>query len=188
MTAVRRGVVVVAAAAYWGACWAACFDIGLDIAPAPVFHGYYRRERGCQVASDTLTAVQTYTIMQCTHEGCGVHFALNDDYIDARRKDRRTWYCPNGHGRWYPGKTEAQEERERAEEARAAAERLRRQLKRREEDLQAERRSHSATKGQLTKTRKRADHAMCPVEGCKRSFVNVARHIANQHPGYKAHA
>lgn len=138
------------------------------------------------MATGTLSAIQTYTIVQCTHEGCGVHFALNDDYIDARKRDRRTWYCPNGHPRWYPGKTEAQEAREEAERQRQRAERLARDVENKSIILARERRSHSATKGQLTKVKKRTDHAMCPVEGCRRSFANVARHIANQHPGYTA--
>jgi len=38
----------------------------------------------------------------------------------------------------------------------------------------------SATKGQLTKARKRADRGVC--QHCHRSFVDVARHVATKHP------
>lgn len=123
----------------------------------------------------TLEIVHTYSVVQCTHEGCGVHFALDDDFIRARQENRKTFWCPNGHTRWYPGKTKEQEQRERAE-------RLQQQLTRRESDLQQERKSHIATKGQLTKARKRAAHGVCPC--CSRTFANVNRHIANQHPDY----
>ena len=47
----------------------------------------------------------------------------------------------------------------------------------------AEQRAHSATKGQLTRARKRAANGVCPC--CHRSFENVARHVAKQHPDFK---
>lgn len=135
---------------------------------------------------NTLQYIQTYTIFHCDHDGCGIAFGLDDSFVKSRRNDRKTWYCPNGHSRWFPGKTEAQEERDRANQ-------LEKIVRAREEDirieqrrLMAERRAHSATKGKLTKTKNRAAHAMCPVEGCRRSFANVAKHIAGQHPGFKA--
>ena len=131
---------------------------------------------------NTLEVVYTYSIIQCTHEGCGVHFALADDFIAARRADRRTFWCPNGHTRWYPGKTEAQEQKARAD-------RLQRQLEQRDEDirfeqrrLDQERRAHAATKGKLTKTKNRTANGVCPC--CNRHFVNLERHMSNQHPDY----
>lgn len=128
------------------------------------------------MALATLTVLHTYTVVQCTEEGCGVHYGLDDEFIAARRRDRKTFYCPNGHTRWYPGKTAAQE----AEEQRQRAERLQKQLTRRGEDLQRERRSHSATKGQLTKTKKRIGNGVCPY--CNRHFADVERHMGNKHP------
>lgn len=50
------------------------------------------------------------------------------------------------------------------------------------DQLEAERRAHAATKGQLTKTRKRVAGGVCPC--CNRSFVNLGRHMAGQHPDY----
>lgn len=127
--------------------------------------------------SATLHFTQTYTLVTCA--GCHMAFAIDNAFERKRRDDHKTFYCPSGHTNYYPDKSEAELQRERAERLQAA-------LKRREADLQNERRSHSATKGALTKTRKRANHAMCPVDGCHRSFANVARHIANQHPDYTA--
>lgn len=93
-----------------------------------------------------VTVVESYTTIHCGE--CGVPFALNDDFIRERRKDHRTWYCPNGHERWYPEKNET-------EQALAKAERLERQLASRDESLRYERHRHAVTKGQLTKVRNR---------------------------------
>lgn len=135
------------------------------------------------MATGTFTQSLVLTYVTVTCGKCGVAFAFEADYYHQRRKDHNTWYCPNGHPRVYGAENAAERE---AREQRERAERLAVQLTRRGDDLARERRSHSATKGQLTKTRKRADHAMCPVDGCRRSFANGARHVANQHPGYVA--
>jgi hypothetical protein len=131
--------------------------------------------------SDTLQMTQTYFTIDCPRHGCGVVFAISSEYLDRRRKDHRALYCPNGHGMSYSGPTELEKK----------AQRLEKQLARREEELTREmarvvdeRKAHAATKGQLTKTRNRAAKAMCPVDGCRRHFANVARHVANQHPDF----
>lgn len=131
----------------------------------------------------TITNVETYTVFICNHDGCGLQFALPDMFVARRREDQKTWYCPNGHSRWFPGKTEAQKQQERAD-------RLQRTVEAREADLRFEqrrlineRRSHAATKGQLTKTKKRIGNGVCPC--CNRHFTNVERHMASQHPDYE---
>lgn len=113
---------------------------------------------------------------------CYITFAIPKDLRDKLVAEKTSFYCPRGHSQSYTGKTEAQKQRERAE-------RLERTVAAREEDLRLEqrrlsneRKAHAATKGQLTKTRKRAEKGVCPAPGCKRSFVNVARHVAHQHP------
>ncbi|WP_110727427.1 hypothetical protein [Mycolicibacterium porcinum] len=126
-----------------------------------------------------MTAFATHT---CATEGCGVAFAVEDGFDDRRRADHRNFYCPNGHSLSYKGKTELQKAQERAE-------RLQRQVEAREADIRFEqrrlaneRRAHAATKGQLTKTKKRVANGVCPC--CNRHFVNVERHMTNQHPEY----
>lgn len=122
---------------------------------------------------------------------CSVVFAMPTDLkqrcLDSRGTSNvREFFCPNGHGQIYTGKSDADKQRERAE-------RLERTVAARDSDLRFEqrrltneRRSHAATKGQLTKTRKRAEKGVCPEPSCKRSFVNVARHVAHQHPDFHA--
>lgn len=114
---------------------------------------------------------------------CGVVFAMPEDLRrELLDNHARSFYCPNGHGQHYTGKTAAQKQRERAE-------RLEQQLASRAEDLRVQRaetetarRKLAATKGQLTKTRRRAANGVCPC--CNRSFVNVARHVSSQHPEF----
>jgi hypothetical protein len=53
--------------------------------------------------------------------------------------------------------------------------------------LRAEERSHAATKGVVTKQKKKLAKVVggvCPVDGCHRNFKDVRRHIATRHPNY----
>lgn len=44
---------------------------------------------------------------------CGVPFAMSEDFIEERRKDHKTWYCPTGCPRHYPQKTEKEKLQEK---------------------------------------------------------------------------
>jgi hypothetical protein len=99
-------------------------------------------------------------------------FGINDDYEARRRVDARHFYCPNGHNM---GWDETEEDRQRAR-----AERLERQLANAQEGERSYRASLIATKGALTKARKRADKGVC--QHCNRHFANVERHVAHMHP------
>lgn len=107
---------------------------------------------------------------------CGIQFGMPEQLQTVRLVDGQSFYCPLGHSQFYvPGKTRLELATKRAQE-------LERALANRDEDLRAERASHSATKGQLTKTTKRVAGGVCPC--CNRSFVQLARHMAGQHPDY----
>lgn len=130
----------------------------------------------------TLMQTLTYAVIECSQEGCGVSFALSDEFIKARRHDHATWYCPNGHARHYPA-------RNQVEEAKAEAARLSQQLdwqqaatKRARVQAEAERRSAIAFKGHATRLRNRAAAGCCPA--CNRTFQNLQRHMAGQHPAF----
>lgn len=127
----------------------------------------------------TIQSRRTYTEHQCRK--CGGYFGMDE------KLGERTWGGPNneaGGSFWCPwcgsdfrGVGESDLDRARRDAKRAdqrAKERLRR--------LEAERRSHAATKGVLTKTRKRVGKGVCPC--CNRHFVNVEKHMAGQHPDY----
>lgn len=122
-----------------------------------------------------LEYVETINLTTIECGSCGITFGAPDRWIQARRDDHKTFYCPNGCPRAYQGESKA----ERAERHRQEAERA---LHRRTEQLEAERRSHAATKGQLTKTRKRVAGGVCPC--CNRTFQNLGRHMHTKHPGF----
>lgn len=110
---------------------------------------------------------------------CGTPFGIGREFQKARRADERTFYCPNGHAQHYPKpkRTEADRLREQLDAARSLAQRER-------ERRESAERSARAHKGVATRVKNRAAHGVCPVPSCKRSFANVARHVAGQHPDF----
>jgi hypothetical protein len=83
---------------------------------------------------------------------CGIEFGVSKSWCDARMRDHKTFYCPDGHKQHFPGKTEAERlaealeiERRRGDAARAQVQRTRLQLR--------------AQKGVATRLRKRLTDA-----------------------------
>ncbi len=117
---------------------------------------------------------------------CGIEYGLTEAFANSKRSDHSTFYCPNGHSTGFLAETKE--------------EKLAKQLKRTQDALaderqwgaeqsalrKAEERRHSATKGLLTKAKKRAANGVCLA--CHRHFVNVERHMASRHPGFAAEA
>lgn len=113
--------------------------------------------------------------------GCGIVFAVPDWKLKELRRTRATFWCPNGHAR---GFTESEEDRLRLQLARAQRERdaaSARAVHYRDQ-ADATERVLRATKGQVTRLRNRVANGVCPC--CNRSFANLARHMAGQHPNY----
>jgi hypothetical protein len=116
-----------------------------------------------------LTYSETLVVTSCW---CGIKLAIPSELESyARRHKNKSVYCPLGHTFIYQNTIEEQLARERK---RLAATR---------DLLDAEQRSHAATRGHLTRARKRAKEGVCPC--CNRTFANVARHVANKHPDFK---
>lgn len=125
------------------------------------------------------TFVGTLDVTDCAV--CGMLFGLPNAYHARRRADGAPFFCPSGHSNVYR-ETETHRlnkalvaeraAKERAE-ARAAGEaRLREQ---------AERRA-SAARGVITRVKNRVGRGVCPC--CRRSFENLQRHMAGQHPSW----
>jgi superfamily II RNA helicase len=112
---------------------------------------------------------------------CHVMFAMPQDLKDrCLRNHNIEFFCPNGHGQVYTGKTEAQKLRERLAEEERKAEALRARARAAEDQRDAAERSKAATKGALTKAKKRAVNGVCPC--CQRHFPNVQKHMEAKHP------
>jgi hypothetical protein len=105
---------------------------------------------------------------------CGIDFAIPDWLKQKRHEDGREFYCPQGHSLTFT-KPEIDKLREKVGRLEAQAIHL-------EDQRRAAERSASAYKGQVTALRQRVANGVCPC--CHRSFTNVARHMANKHPGY----
>lgn len=118
----------------------------------------------------TLTYSTTLTSLSCGV--CAVPFAMPVD-LHQRALDRGDQFsCPNGHRISYSETANAKLTRQ--------LERKTALLARADQRIESEKRSHSATKGQLTKVKRRAGSGTCPH--CKRSFVQMRRHITKRHP------
>lgn len=123
-------------------------------------------------------------IIECA--ACSIDFGIGADFMAKRRNDHENFYCPNGHSNHYPGPSAAEKEQKRLERELEAARSLATRESRRRADAEQSARRHDyaarAAKGQLTKTKKRIAAGVCPC--CNRTFQNVARHIAGQHPEF----
>lgn len=125
----------------------------------------------------TLTYSGSLTIVTCW---CGMRHAVPSELENCQRRQHddgianvQAIYCPLGHTHVPAGKSEIERERERLRRLEAQKQHL-------SDQLQATERSRAALKGQVTKIKKRVGKGVCPC--CNRSFTNVERHMATQHP------
>ena len=128
--------------------------------------------------NQTLVYVGELTIMRCW---CGIRHAVPSDLHDYQRRcfdDGRKVpdiWCPLGH-------THVPADTPEHERLRASLERERNRSARLSAERDQEKASARAYKGAATKAKKRAAAALCPC--CNRSFSQLARHMASQHPDY----
>lgn len=120
------------------------------------------------------TGVQSLVVEECGV--CAVLFAMPEVLRDKALADHsKGFWCVNGHKLFFQGKTEAQKLQERLDDERRRSARIAADR----DQIQA---SLSATKGQVTKLRKRVAAGVCPC--CGRTFQQLARHMENKHPDY----
>jgi len=135
----------------------------------------------------TLTYTEQLIVEECPTCGCkhGIPAGLRQRALE-NPGPRNKLYCPSGHTWWFTGKSDAEKLQEQldATERKLAAERARRDQA--EADAEHERRRANGYKGAAAKTKKRAAKGVCPAPGCKRSFVDVAKHVATCHPDLEA--
>lgn len=106
---------------------------------------------------------------------CGVQFAMTRDFQRRRLDDQKLFHCPAGHPQRYVGQSEAQRLKGELDRKNAQVEKLNGQVQeaRRERDTIAK--AHR-------KMRARVMNGVCPC--CNRSFDNLRRHMASQHPDF----
>lgn len=110
---------------------------------------------------------------------CGTVFAfaeeLRNKCLESRGSSGRQFYCPNGHPQHYTGRTDAERLESERDRTRRELERVRDQR----DHAEARRRGQLAA---TTRLKKRIAHGVCPC--CKRSFKDLGRHMAGQHPDF----
>ena len=131
---------------------------------------------------DTIDAEVVLDTMVCVN--CGIPFAVPRDLVKELRRNGRAFYCPNGHQQgWWESEADRLRAQVRKLQLRADADRG--NLDAARVTLKLEQRQHAATKGKLTKERKRAGAGVCPVDDCRRSFTNLRLHMTSKHPSYQ---
>lgn len=134
-----------------------------------------------------------YKIMTATHGAmwletcceCKTPFMMSDEVhaVALNRREKFQFYCPNGHNQHYvTGESETDKLRRERDRLKQDAARLSEEAHAAEMARQAAERRASAARGQVTKLKRRAANGICPC--CNRSFANLQRHMASQHPGF----
>jgi hypothetical protein len=140
------------------------------------------------MAVATLTYTQTLVVESCPtcHIEHGIPDDLRDRALAKPGPNGLAIYCPAGHRWWFTGKTEEQKLRERLAQRDEDLARERARRDQAEADAEHERNRVRGYQGALGKAKKRAARGVCPAPGCKRSFVDVAKHVATCHPDLAA--
>ena len=128
----------------------------------------------------TLIDTSILVIEECCE--CHTRFAMSHALKTQRLEDKKNFYCPNGHGQHYTGKSEE----ERLTEQLAREKRLRgyteATLTSTRDQLQATEYSLRSHKAAKTRIKNRIAAGVCPC--CNRTFQNVAAHMVGQHPDF----
>lgn len=114
-----------------------------------------------------------FEVIHCA--SCSAPFGLNADFIQRRRNDHKTFYCPDGHHNAYNGKNEAARLRDELDQAK----RQRDEANAKRIEVEGERDSISQAHKRM---RKRITAGVCPC--CNRSFDNLRRHMETQHSDF----
>lgn len=113
---------------------------------------------------------------------CGLLFSMTETFYKKRKKDHESFYCPAGHSRYWPQKSNEEILREQLKRSELECKQAEKSLKEERGYSKELKRSRSALKGTLTKTKKRISAGVCIC--CNRTFQNVARHMKSQHPDF----
>ena len=95
----------------------------------------------------------------CANKSCRVSFWITDDHYDRLRECHNTFYCPNGHSLYYPGKTKEEKRIEHLNDVVSKISKNRdfyeRLAKERYEEIKQLTRSRAYYKGVVTRLKRR---------------------------------
>lgn len=139
---------------------------------------------------ETFAGYSDLTTMCCPD--CGILYALPARLIAhaAERGNREhVWFCPNGHELGYndpPGEPEADRLKRQLEAERARRARTQAQLDQTNSELIGQKARGTRFKNERDRLKQRATNGVCPC--CNRTFKQLARHMASQHPDFETEA
>lgn len=99
---------------------------------------------------------------------CGCVIGMQDVLYDERLRDHRFFHCPNGHSQHFVGESDEEKAKRQLREEQT---RHQRTIARENEERAARERAERKLK--------RVNSGVCPE--CKRTFPNLARHMACKH-------
>lgn len=115
------------------------------------------------------------TLVEVTCCNCYMHFAMDAEFRRHRIEDHMIFYCPVGHSQSYTGEREV-------DKLKRENQSLSTKLRWAETEAEDAKRQRKEARAKLTKFKNRIAAGVCPC--CNRTFQNVARHMAGQHPEY----
>lgn len=128
-------------------------------------------------------AQATVQLAQIDCGSCGGTYAISERYREQKQQEGGSWHCPYCRVGWgYAGNSENEKlkkelelQKKRTEWAKEDAARAKAAAARAENARRAE-------KAAKTRLKKRIGNGVCPC--CRRSFENLRRHMASQHPDF----
>lgn len=139
------------------------------------------------MSGQTLSITEQLDVMECHH--CHMTYAMTQGFRAARRKDHQTFWCPAGHGAHYPAQSNEERLAKELKDAQAALSRSRAATRAATDQAEAAEKARAraelrrrAAVGSNTKLKNRIANGVCPC--CRRSFQDLHKHMAGQHPDY----
>lgn len=132
----------------------------------------------------TLVAVSmsvTLTSIDCG--SCGGTYAINERYQQQCYEEGKSWHCPYCQMQWGYQGNEITRLRKQLEDAQRREDFLRSNARAEREARERTEKQLSARKAANTRLRNRIKNGVCPC--CSRSFSNLHKHMASQHPGFQ---
>lgn len=126
------------------------------------------------------------TVLNCGE--CGGTYAINERYRRQKYEKRGHWHCPYCRCSWgySAGNSKIDDLESELAQAKRQADYHQQRARENADDAAAARRRLHATKGVVTKQRKKLERVkagVCPC--CNRTFQNLQQHMANKHPEFQ---
>lgn len=129
----------------------------------------------------TQDVVVTLTQINCGK--CGGTYAINERFRAEQETVGGTWMCPYCQTSWgYGHNNENARLRQQLVAAEGREKWQRDRAERHRQAAETNARRAAAARGQVTKLKRRVSRGVCPC--CNRTFADLARHMAGQHPDF----